>query len=155
MRPIATPLPPKALPLKPSALPKLCVKNTALALLTSGAGIRTSTKAVPKVHWQASLKNSDADLLPIKMKWVTPGKTRLWWSSVSLVVLSEKTASEALTTVTAAFTGCSAVVRKVGKSLASKQKLMLGGLFSRIYGLNNQQINTVFSGVKSRDLGLI
>ena len=37
----------------------------------------------------------------------------------------------------------------------NEYRAVLGGLFSRIYGLNHQQINTVFSGVKPRDLGLI
>ena len=37
----------------------------------------------------------------------------------------------------------------------NEYRAVLGGLFTRIYGLNNQQLNTVFNGVKARDLGLI
>jgi uncharacterized protein (DUF1501 family) len=37
----------------------------------------------------------------------------------------------------------------------NEYRAVLGGLFSRIYGLNPRQLDTVFNGIKGRDLGLI
>jgi uncharacterized protein (DUF1501 family) len=37
----------------------------------------------------------------------------------------------------------------------NEYRSVLGGIFAGIYGLNNQQINNVFSGVKAKNLGLM
>lgn len=37
----------------------------------------------------------------------------------------------------------------------NEYRAVLGGLFARLYGLNSQQIGQVFSGVSTRDLGLV
>lgn len=37
----------------------------------------------------------------------------------------------------------------------NEYRAVLGGIFSGVYGLNSQQLNQVFAGVKARDLGLI
>ncbi len=37
----------------------------------------------------------------------------------------------------------------------NEYRAVLGGIFAGIYGLNTQQLNQVFAGVKARDLGLV
>lgn len=37
----------------------------------------------------------------------------------------------------------------------NEYRAVLGGIFAGVYGLNTQQLNQVFSGVKARDLGLV
>lgn len=37
----------------------------------------------------------------------------------------------------------------------NEYRAVLGGIFSGVYGLNTQQLNQVFAGVKARDLGLV
>ncbi len=37
----------------------------------------------------------------------------------------------------------------------NEYRAVLGGIFAGVYGLNSQQLNQVFAGVKARDLGLV